>query len=265
MRTSQELKFFCERLADAAAAEILPRFRRLSGIDNKSATSFDPVTEADRAAEAAMRRMIAEHYPDDGIDGEEYGTERLDADNVWVLDPIDGTSGFIVGLPLWGVLIGMTAARRPRIGMMHQPFVGEYFFGDGVEAAYSRGDDTFVLQTRACASLADATLLTTSADLFAEDERRIFESISRDARLTRFGTDCYGYCMLAAGHADIVIESNLKTQDIVPLIPIIEGAGGVITSWDGGSAAYGGRAVACGDKRLHDELLTRLSRIAEST
>lgn len=263
MRTSAHLKLFCEELADAAAVEILPRFRRLAGVDNKSATAFDPVTEADRAAEAVMRRLIAERFPEDGIDGEEYGGENLDADHVWVLDPIDGTRGFIIGLPLWGVLIGMTATGRPRIGMMHQPFVGEYFFGDGDTAVYRRGDDSHPLNARACAALADATLLTTSVELFSGGERPLFDAVSRDTRLTRFGTDCYGYCMLAAGHADIVIESDLKSQDIVPLIPIIEGAGGVVTSWDGGSAAAGGRVVACGDKRLHEDLLKRLSQFSE--
>ena len=261
MRSSEELKNFCENLADAAAAEILPRFRNLDGVDNKEKAGFDPVTEADRAAEAAMRKLIAERYPEDGIDGEEFGVERAGADRVWILDPIDGTRSFIIGLPTWGVLIGMLENGRPAIGMMAQPFVNESFFGDGRQA-YSRvGQTTIEIRVRACPGLVDATLLTTSPDILTAPERDLFYAISADAQLTRYGTDCYGYCLLAAGFVDIVIESGLKNQDIAPLIPIVEGAGGIVTSWTGGPATNGGRVVASGDPKLHEAMLKRLSQL----
>lgn len=262
MHGSINLQDFCERLAGAAAEEILPRFRRISDVTNKDLAAFDPVTEADRGAERIMRAMIAESFPDDGIDGEEFGAERTDAEHVWILDPIDGTRAFIIGLPIWGVLIGRTRNGRPQVGMMDQPFVGESFYGDGETAVHRHGGETVRLHTRDCEKLGDATMLTTSSALFSGRERDAFDAVNEAARTTRFGTDCYGYCMLAAGLADVVLEASLKTQDIVPLIPIIEGAGGIVTSWDGGDAAKGGRVVACGDRRLHAEMLEILAKTA---
>ncbi|MBB4302915.1 myo-inositol-1(or 4)-monophosphatase [Rhodobium orientis] len=259
MLASDQLKFFCEALAKAASDEILPRFRNLVRVDNKDENAFDPVTEADRAAEAAMRRLIAERFPEDGIDGEEHGLERGDAEAVWILDPIDGTRGFIVGLPTWGVLIGRMEGGRPRIGMMHQPFVGETFFGDCETAVLTRAGIETPLRTRPCPDLADAALLSTGPDFFSDEERPAFEAVSREAKLTRFGTDCYGYCVLAAGQADLVVEAGLKIQDIAPLIPIVEGAGGVVTDWSGGPAGSGGQVVASGDPRLHEQVLKKLS------
>ena len=250
---------FLDALADAAEAAIRPLFRTRLAVEDKGATGFDPVTIADRGAEAAMRRLIGEHYPEHGIVGEEYGAEREDAEFVWVLDPIDGTRSFIAGLPLWGVLIGLLCEGRPALGMMAQPFTGERFAGDGARAWFTRDGDREPLATRACADIATAVLLTTSPFMIATVDRPAYQRVESAVRLARYGTDCYGYCMVAAGHADLVVEAGLQPYDIVALIPIIEGAGGRVTSWEGGSAANGGRVVASGDGRLHDEVLRRLA------
>ena len=148
---------------------------------------------------------------------------------------------------------------RPRIGMMHQPFVGETFFGDCQTAILTRAGTETPMRTRPCPDLSDAALLSTGPDFFSEAERPRFDAVSREAKLTRFGTDCYGYCMLAAGQADLVVEAGLKIQDIAPLIPIVEGAGGVVTDWSGGPAGSGGQVVASGDPRLHEKVLKKLS------
>ena len=251
---------FVNDLAELSGQAILPFFRTaLSAHDKSHGGVFDPVTEADKAAETAMRRLITRSFPAHGIVGEEFGSEREDAEFVWVLDPIDGTRAFMAGLPLWGTLIGLLRSGQPAYGLVNQPFIRERFFGDGGSATYVGPHGTRKLMTRHCEKLADATLSTTSPKLFGEAEFATYERVERDARLVRYGYDCYAYCMLAAGHIDVVIESGLKPYDIVALIPIIEGAGGAVTSWDGGSAAKGGSVVACGDKRLHEAVLKRLT------
>jgi len=209
------------------------------------------VTEADRASEAVMRSRIKTTFPDHGIIGEEFGSEKPDAEFVWVLDPIDGTKAFISGLPLWGTLIGLTRNGHPAFGMMNQPYTKERFFGDGGAATLRTPAGDRPLKTRACASLAEATLSCTSTTMFNAKELKSFQKVEKAARLTRFGYDCYAFCMVAAGFIDLVIESNLKPYDIVALIPIIEGAGGIVTTWDGGSPVNGGAIIAAGDKRIH--------------
>jgi myo-inositol-1(or 4)-monophosphatase len=251
---------FVQELATRSGEAILPFFRTHMVARNKDVNGgFDPVTEADRAAEMVLRRMIAQTFPDHGIVGEEFGEERAGADYVWVLDPIDGTRAFMSGLPVWGTLIGLMRGGSPVYGMMHQPFTRERFFGDGEGATYRGPDGERQLRTRACESLAQATLMTTSPRLFSPRDRKAFESVEKLARLTRFGCDCYAYCMLAAGQVDLVIEAGLQPYDIVALAPIIEGAGGVITTWEGGSPANGGRIVASGDRRVHDAALRLLN------
>lgn len=250
---------FLDQLADAASKAIMPHFRQSFAVDNKLKSGFDPVTEADRNGETAMRELINTIHPDHGILGEEHGPENLDADHVWVLDPIDGTRAFITGLPTWGSLIGLRTSGRPSLGMMLQPYIGERFAGDCETAWYQGPIGQKRLRTRPCAALEDATLFTTTPALFDEGERVAFDSVEAEAQLSRYGTDCYAYCMVAAGHGDAVIESGLQAYDIVALVPIIEGAGGVVTTWTGGSPADGGQILASGDKRLHDILLTRLA------
>lgn len=250
---------FFHSLADIAGETVLPFFRRSIVIDNKEEDDFDPVTEADREAERRMREMISGTFPDDGILGEEFEAERLDADGLWVLDPIDGTRAFISGLPVWGTLIGYRHKDGTHMGMMSQPFTSERFFGDGKKSFYVGPDGKRSLQSRECSNLADATLFTTTPALFNEQERAAYDKVERACRLPRYGVDCYAYCMVAMGMADVVIESALKPVDIAPLIPVIEGAGGVVTNWQGGSAFDGGQVVASGDKALHEQVLAMLA------
>jgi myo-inositol-1(or 4)-monophosphatase len=269
--TAVDFERFVERLADASGDAILPFFRTAIIADDKSSSgAFDPVTEADRAAEIVMRRMIEQSFPDHGIIGEEFGSKGEDAEYVWVLDPIDGTKSFICGFPTWGTLIGLTHRGAPCFGMMHQPFTRERFFGDGAAARWSgparhpAPDKSLFekrkLNVRRCASLADATLMTTSPLLIDESLRENFQRVESKVRLPRYGGDCYAYCALASGHVDLVIETNLNAYDIVALIPIVEGAGGVVTTWSGDSAAQGGAIVAAGDERVHEAALTLLSK-----
>lgn len=259
---SDELVAFLDEMADVSGRAILPHFRSRLDVENKLAgRAFDPVTVADRAAEAAMRRLLAERYPEHGILGEEYGRERTDAEYVWVLDPIDGTRAFISGLPVWGTLIGLERAGVPVLGTMHQPFTGERFTGDGRRAWYRGPDGVRELKTRRCAALETAVLFTTTPSLFSEVERAAYDAVESRVRLARYGVDCYAYCMVAAGFVDVVIEAGLQPYDIVALVPVIEGAGGVVTSWDGGSPAEGGRIVASGDPALHEVVLRRLAEI----
>jgi myo-inositol-1(or 4)-monophosphatase len=250
--TAVDFTAFVDRLATVSGEAILPFFRTSLGIEDKgSAVGFDPVTAADRAAENAMRSLIKESFPEHGIVGEEYGNERADAEYVWVLDPIDGTKSFISGMPIWGSLIGLMHNGVAVFGMMHQPFIRERFTGDG-RAAKSQGPGgERVLNVRACAALGDAMLFTTSPQLMNAADRTAFGRVEAAVKLSRYGGDCYPYCMLAAGTIDLVIESGLNPHDIVALIPIIEGAGGIITTWEGQSAVKGGRIVAAGDKRVH--------------
>ena len=255
----ETLRAFLDRLADVASDSIMPHFRARTPVEDKGISRFDPVTAADRAAEEAMRRLISESYPDHGVVGEEFGSEREDAEFVWVIDPIDGTRAFITGLPVWGTLIGLTYRQRPVLGMMAQPFTGERFAGDGQTAWYRGPGRAHPLATRPCAALADATLLTTTPAMFDGPDRNAYDRVEAAARLARYGCDCYAYCMVAAGHADVVVEAGLQPYDIVALIPIIEGAGGRLTDWLGESAVNGGRVVATGDRRLHDQVLARLA------
>src|SRR5690349_7403691 len=255
-----DFKAFIGRLATASGETILPFFRTSLSIEDKSLNrDFDPVTEADRAAEAVMRRLIKANFPQHGIVGEEFGNERTDAEYVWVLDPIDGTKSFIGGFPIWGTLIGLLHKGMPVFGMMHQPFIGERFSGDNGAARYRGPLGERKLAVRRCASLAEATAYTTSPLLMKEADRALFGRIERAARLSRYGGDCYSYCMMAAGHVDLVVETELKPYDITALIPIVTGAGGVVTTWEGKPAQGGGRIVAAGDARVHEEALKLLN------
>ena len=257
-----ELGRFMDDLADASGQAILPFFRAQYALTDKAAgtAAFDPVTEADRAAELVLRNLIRGRFPAHGILGEEFGSERLDAECVWVLDPIDGTRAFITGIPTWGTLIGLTRNGSAVRGLMHQPYLGERFTGDGRTARLRslRGERT--LHTRRCSDLSAAMLATTDPRLFTDGaEADRFRAIEGRVRMSRYGTDCYAYCMLASGQIDLVVEAGLKPYDIVALIPIVEGAGGVITAWDGGPATGGGRIVAAGDPRMHAAALAILN------
>ena len=247
--------------ADLAGRAILPYFRRRLNVDNKlGQAGFDPVTAADRAAERAMRQAIAEAFPDHGIVGEEYPERRGAGRYTWVLDPIDGTRAFITGNPLWGTLIGLLEDGQPILGFMDQPYTRERFWGNGGRASFRNATGGVKrLKTRACAGLSEASLGTTHPDLFASRvDAAAFARLTKKVQLTRYGGDCYGYCLVAAGHVDLVVEAGLKPHDIAALIPIIEGAGGRATTWEGGPAMGGGRIIAAGDARVHAEAMAVL-------
>lgn len=254
----KQLLAFAHELADGAGAAILPHFRRRIAVDNKADDGgYDPVTIADRAAERRIAKAIAQRYPGHGLVGEEYGTVNPGARWRWIVDPIDGTRAFVMGSPLWGTLIGLMDADAPVLGMMDQPFTGERFWSDA-KTSHWRGRDGKArrIRTRPCPQIADMVLTTTHPSLLATSaDRAAFRRLEAKARMTRFGGDCYAYCLLAAGFVDCVVESGLKPYDIVALIPIIERAGGRITSWDGGPATSGGRIVACGDAEVHAKVV----------
>lgn len=252
-------RFFAD-LADVSAEAILPFFRmRLNVTDKTGGKSFDPVTEADRAAELAIRQRIQKQFPDHGVIGEEFGETNPGAEHAWIIDPIDGTRAFICGMPTWGTLVGLMKSGNPVYGMMNQPHVGERFVGDGKTARMIGRSGERSLTARACADLESAYIATTSPRLFKGDEAAAYDRVENRCKLARYGTDCYAYALLAAGQIDLVVESGLQAYDIAPLIPIIEGAGGVVTTWDGGNARKGGRIVAAGDRRLHRQAMEVLS------
>jgi myo-inositol-1(or 4)-monophosphatase len=257
--TAIDFSAFVDELATVSGETILPFFRTALSVKDKGRPgSFDPVTAADHAAEMAMRTLIRRTFPGHGIIGEEYGQERPDAEYVWVLDPIDGTKSFIAGMPAWGTLIALLRSGEPVFGMMNQPFTRERFSGDGGRAHYLGPAGERDLRARPCPDLAAAVLFTTSPLLMNAADREAFGRVEKLVKLSRYGGDCYAYCMLAAGHVDLVIETELKPYDVLPLVPIIIGAGGVITTWEGGAPHAGGRIVAAGDKRVHAQALAVL-------
>ena len=256
MTDLSELEAFTAELARAAAAVTLPLFRTDAGEENKAAgRDFDPVTEADRGAEAAIRALIADRYPDHGVVGEEYGEDRPDAEFVWVLDPVDGTRAFVAGLPLWTTLIGLKHQGRPVVGAISQPYVGELFLGGPSGATMTARGATTPIRTRECPSLNDAVIATTDPDIFNGGERGAWTQLRAASRLARFGCDAYAYAMVAAGRIDLVAETSLKAWDWTALVPVIEAAGGVVTDWLGRPPGDDGRILAAGDARLIDQAL----------
>lgn len=242
-------------LADVAGAAIRPFFRARFDIETKADAS--PVTQADRAAESAIRAVLAKDRPGDGIVGEEYGDERADAARVWVIDPIDGTRSFIAGRPIFGTLIALLEDGRPVLGLIDQPIGGDRWLGAAGRATTLNGAPA---RTRACGALARAHLATTGPGYFSEQERVRFEAVSAAARDTLWGGDCYNYALVASGHLDLVVEAGLKLHDFAALVPIVEGAGGVMRDW-AGRALTGesdGRVIAAGDAAILDEVLARL-------
>lgn len=253
---------FAHTLADISGAAVLPYFRRSIVVKNKAGEAgFDPVTAADRAAERAIRAAIARHFPDHGVIGEEFAPTKGAGRYQWILDPIDGTRAFIMGSPLWGTLIGLADNGTPVLGIMDQPFTRERFWADRRVARMRTPDGrTRRLKTRGCSGLRDAVLTSTHPDLFGSPkDQAAFGRLRARARMTRYGGDCYGYCLLAAGFVDVVVEAGLKPHDVAALIPIIEGAGGRITTWDNKPALDGGRILATGDARVHKESLALLN------
>ena len=241
--------------ADAAAAHTLPLFRTKLAIDNKLETGFDPVTEADKGAERVIRAIIADAFPDHAIIGEEWGSTG-DSRYAWIIDPVDGTRAFISGAPVWGTLIGFAVDGVARAGIMSQPFIGEAFLAVPGHSRYERGGLSQPNRTSAVTDLAAARVFTTTPRLFNTSEMGAkWRAIESATRLQRFGMDCYGYALLAAGHADLVIEPYLNTYDIAALVPIIREAGGAIACWDGSEPTGGGNVVAAASAELLDRAL----------
>ena len=244
-------------MADAARGAILPHFRRPMAVETKG-VDFDPVTVADRAGEAAMRAVLTAERPADGVQGEEAGATKGTSGLTWVLDPIDGTRGFISGTPTWGVLIALRDADGPMLGIVDQPFTGERFLGTREGAAWTRGRERRAIRTRHTTALGEATILTTFPEVGTEAEGAAFHRLARRCRLTRYGMDCYAYALLAAGCVDLVVEAGLQAYDIAAPVALVQGAGGVVTAWDGGSAHDGGTCVAAATPALHAAALEAL-------
>jgi myo-inositol-1(or 4)-monophosphatase len=252
---------FAVRLADLASEQILPRFRVAIGMENKSKDGgYDPVTVADREAEAAIRREIRRVYPDHGILGEEHGLDAGTSSYTWVLDPIDGTRAFVLGQLHWGTLIALNDGKAPIVGIMRQPYTGETFIGSSAGAELRRGSEITQLKARSNTRLADVTVCATDPTMFAgARHQQAFARLAPRARAVRFGGDCYTPCLVAAGCADLVVEAGLKPWDVQALIPIVQGAGGVITDWSGGPAASASEVIIAGNSSLHAEVVAALA------
>ncbi len=253
-----ELEGFALELAHTAGGIARAYFRSAFSIDNKSVGGFDPVTTADHAIERALRTTILERFPDHGVVAEEGGCHATNARYTWYIDPIDGTRAFMMGSPLWGTLVGLTLDGGPLFGLMCQPVLEEVFLGGPSGSWLIKPERRDRLRARRCTKLAEAALACTHPDMFSGADVDAFMRVARAALLYRYGGDCYNYAMLAAGFVDLVVEADLKAYDIVPLVPLLEGAGCVITDWRGNSPLSGGRIVAAATPQLHAQVLALL-------
>lgn len=258
------LKQTAQALADVAQVETLRHFRSMGLVaDNKEPDAFDPVTIADRAAEQAMRKVIKQMRPDDAILGEEFGFEAGSSGLTWVLDPIDGTRGYISGTPTWGVLISVRDAAGPFFGLISQPYIGERFIGGLGEARMTGPHGEATLKTRAPRDLSQCILLSTFPEIGSENERAGFDLLNKQVQLTRYGMDCYGYALLAAGQVDLVVEAGLQAYDVQAPIAVIQAAGGIVTDWKGEPAHEGGRVLAAANPQVHAAALAILKNTPE--
>jgi myo-inositol-1(or 4)-monophosphatase len=263
--THAELMRVAHALADAARPVTLAYFRALDlSAEDKGGSVFDPVTIADRAAEKAMRAILTKERPQDAILGEEFGHQEGSSGLTWVLDPIDGTRGYISGTPTWGVLISVADENGPLFGIIDQPYIGERFVGGFGMAEMTGPQGKTSLLCRAPRKLADATVLTTFPEVGSEFEGRSFHAVAGKAKLTRYGMDCYGYALLAAGQVDLVIEAGLNAYDIQAPIAVVQAAGGIVTDWNGQPAHEGGRAIAAANPQIHAEALAILQGVADA-
>jgi histidinol phosphatase-like enzyme (inositol monophosphatase family) len=261
MPTLAEYVDFAIHAVHVAGDAILPYFRASPDIENKGLLgAFDPVTAGDRAGEDAIRREIKRAFPDHGMLGEERGEERGTSPYTWSIDPIDGTRAFILGQLHWGTLLALHDGTRPIVGVMRQPYVDETFVGSALGACLHRGDSQQPLRTHTRTALDRAIVCATDPTMFhTEAMRAAFDRVAAKARSVRWGGDCYTPCLVAGGHADIVIEATLKPWDVQPLVPIIEAAGGVITDWSGGPADRADRVVIAANAELHAAVLAALA------
>jgi inositol-phosphate phosphatase/L-galactose 1-phosphate phosphatase/histidinol-phosphatase len=254
--TLRELQGFAQRLADVAGTIVRRYYRAPVAVESKLDAS--PVTIADREAEQAMRDLIRAHYPEHGIAGEEFGAEGQGAELVWHLDPIDGTKSFVVGRPLFGTLIALTRAGRPVLGVIDQCILGERWLGGAGRSSTWNGQS---IRVRSCATLRDAVLSLTSLQMFSAAERAAVARLEGAVKFPVYGGDCYGYGLLAMGFIDLIVEADLDVHDFMALVPVIEGAGGIVTDWRGApmTRASDGRIVAAGDPRIHESALKLLA------
>jgi histidinol phosphatase-like enzyme (inositol monophosphatase family) len=262
---ASELDAFLLELNRASGAVILPLFRGDHGLENKSAKGgYDPVTAADKGAEAEIRRLIAARYPTHGVIGEEYGEDRPDAEFVWVLDPVDGTRAFVAGLPVWTTLIGLRWQGQPAIGSIGQPFLGEIYVGGPAGARLVTDAGERALRVRRGVTLGEAVIATTDAEAcFSGAELAAWRQVRAASRLARFGCDAYAYAMVAAGTIDLVLEAGLKSWDVEAAVPVVEAAGGLVTDWRGEPIGrHGGQMAIAGDLAVLDEALVALRRAA---
>jgi myo-inositol-1(or 4)-monophosphatase len=261
MTVDEKLIAFANRLADASGAVIRPFFRqRIEVVHKPGRAPFDPVTEADKGGERAIRAIIARERPDDGILGEEYGETPGKNGLRWVLDPVDGTRAFIAGRHEWGSLIALEDNEIPVLGILDQPVLGERFIGVHGRSFLMEGEKRTPLKVRECSRLEDAILCATDPSAyFSAEQQAGFARVKAQARMTRYGGDCYLFAALALGFIDIVIEANFNRWDVAALIPLVEGAGGFMTSWDGGNCRDGKTILACGDRRVHGTAIKLLN------
>lgn len=252
----KEFEAFALSIADNARALSLPRFRRPVDVTLKG--DMSPVTAVDRGVESMLRERIEQAWPDHGLLGEEYGATRTDAEFVWSIDPIDGTRSFISGWPLWGTLLALVHNGRPVMGLLDMPVLDERWIGHAGASTTMNGG---ACRASTCTTLAEATVYSTTPDMFTPDEWQRFDRTSRQAYARRFGGDCYGYGMLASGHIDAVIEADLMPYDYLALAPVVQAAGGVITDWEGNALGLGsgGRVVAAATPALHAALIASLA------
>ncbi len=254
--TQSELMRVAHALADAVRPVALTHFRTCGlATDNKTTEGFDPVTIADRGAEKAMRDLLAQMRPDDAIMGEEFDYKTGTSGLTWVLDPIDGTRGYISGTPTWGVLIAVSDANGPLFGIIDQPYIKERFVGGFGLATVDGPMGQAPLATRAARKLSEATLVTTFPEVGTKTEARAFQAVAGQARLTRYGLDCYGYALVALGQIDLVIEAGLNSFDVHAPIAVVQAAGGIVTDWQGRPAHEGGRLIAAANEDVHAEAL----------
>lgn len=260
MDTENDYIAFINELGDAAAAVSLKYFKKPLDVLSKGkklGTEFDPVTIADRNTEFAIRELIRKKYPTHSIMGEEHADEKNSSTYKWIIDPIDGTRAFITGVPTWGTLIALKDGNDHEIGMIDQPYLNERFIGTKIGSTMN---DT-PIKCRPCDSIFNATISTTDPlQLFKnDDEQDRFFRVAAGAKMMRNGYDCYAYAMVAMGFMDVVIEAGLEAYDIQGIIPVVEGAGGIVTNWQGEKVTEGGQVVACGDKRLHEQVIGLLN------
>lgn len=252
-----ELASFAVELGRRAREETVVRFRRECRVDDKSIGGmFDPVTEADRAAEQEMRKLIRERFPSHAITGEEWPDHSGSSDYCWSLDPIDGTRSFICGLPTWTTLVALLKAGAPILGLVDAPCLDETYLAFEGQAWICRHGEVSEIHSSSCTRLSDARLSTTDPALFEPSAAEAFERLSLGTRTTRYGHDAYAYARLAAGTLDLVIESDLKPHDYNPLIPLVSAAGGAIGDWRGGQAYAGGKLIAASTADLFEQALS---------